>query len=230
LYLKYWFSVTRKFEDFTLEDYWLDNSKWFDIKLLVDLNGASFKKSMNNCSYADAIKLVLPFLGIAAMHILHLGRNLGAKILEMLEEENLAIQTMGNWNASMQCSCYSTKLPMQPIHKLASFTDDKGMYYNPRTIAEVDKSLLWLTPVSCWLFDAQAVVASANELGAGKFTAMNFLSFMMMLKRVFRQDAAAMLVLHLEKIDHPLFWLEVFWSVEFSVSFFFFCCCCYSTA
>ncbi len=28
-----------------------------------------------------------------------------------------------------------------------------------------------------------------------------------------------MLVLHPEKIDHPLFWLEVFRSVEFSVSF-----------
>jgi hypothetical protein len=216
----YRFSVTREFEEFTLED-WLDNSKWFDIKLLVDLNGASFKKSMNNRSYADAIKLVLLFLGIAAMHLLHLGRNLGAKILEMLEEENSAIQTMGNWNPSMQSSCYSTKLPMQPIRKLAGFTDANGMYYNPRTMVEVDESLLRLTPVGCWLFDAQAAVAGANELGAGKFTAMNFLSFMMTLNRVFIQDAAAMLVLHPEKIGHPLFRLEVFRSVEFSVSFLF---------
>jgi hypothetical protein len=47
---------------------------------------------------------------------------------------------------------------------------------------------------------------------------MNFISFMMTLNRVFIQDAAAMLVLHPEKIDHPLFRLEVFRSVEFSVS------------
>jgi hypothetical protein len=221
-YLMYRFSVTREFEDFTLED-WMDNSKWFDIKLLVDLNGGEFKTSMNNRSYADAIKDILVFLGIAATKLLHLGRNLGAKLLEMLEEENSAIQTMGNWNPSMQSSCYSTKLPMQPIRKLAGFTDANGMYYNPRTIVEVEESLLRLTPVGCWLFDAHEAVARANELGAGKFTAMNFLSFMMTLNRVFIQDAAAMLVLFPEKIDHPLFRLEVFRSVEFSVSF---CCCC----
>jgi hypothetical protein len=79
-------------------------------------------------------------------------------------------------------------------------------------MVEVDESLLQLTPVGCWLFDAHAAVANANELGAGKFTAMNFLSFMMMLNRVFIQDAAAMLVLHPEKIDHPSFRLEVFRS------------------
>jgi hypothetical protein len=55
------------------------------------------------------------------------------------------------------------------------------MYYNPSTIVEVDKSLLCLTPVGCLMFNAQAAVANANELGAGKFTAMNFLSFMMTL-------------------------------------------------
>jgi hypothetical protein len=173
----YRFSVTREFEDFSLED-WLDNSKWFDIKLLVDLTGASFKKSMNNRSYADAIKAVLIFLGSVALHLLLLGRNLGAKILEMLEEENSAIQPMGNWNPSMQSSCcYSTKLPMQPICKLVGSTDANGMYYNPRTMVEVDESLLRLTPVGCLLFDAHAAVANANELGAGKFTAMNLLSF-----------------------------------------------------
>ncbi len=66
----------------------MDNSKWFDIKLLVDLTGASFKKPLNNRSYADAIKAVLLFLGIAPLHLLHLGRNLVANILELLEDEN----------------------------------------------------------------------------------------------------------------------------------------------
>jgi hypothetical protein len=127
----------------------------------------------------------------------------------------------------MQLSCYWTKLSMQHISKLAGSTDANNMYYNPRTMVEVDKSLLWLTLLGCWLSDAQVAVASANELGAGKFTAMNFLSFMMMSNRVFIQDAAAILVMNPKKIDHPLFWLEVFWNVEFSVSFLLFFCCCY---
>jgi hypothetical protein len=225
-YLMYRFSVTREFEEFTLED-WMDNSRWFDIKLLVDLQGFDNEKSLKNRSYSEAVKSILEALGIATTKLVHLGRNLGAKILEMLEEECKAIQTMGNWNPSMQSSCYSTKLPMQPIRKLAGFTDAKGMYYNPRTIVEVDESLLRLTPVGCWLFEAHEAVNIANRDGAGKFTAMNFLSFMMTLNRVFIQDAAAMLVLFPERCDHPLFRLEVFQSEEFNVSCFCCCCCCY---
>ena len=149
-YLMYRFSVTREFEDFTLED-WMENSKWFDIKLLIDLQGGDNEKPLKNRSYADAIKSILVFLGIVATKLAHLGRNLGAKILEMLEEENKEIQTMGNWNPSMQSSCYSTKLPMQPIRKLTGFLDVNGMSCNPRTIVAVEESLLWLTLVGCWL-------------------------------------------------------------------------------
>jgi hypothetical protein len=35
LYLTFWFVTTKEFDLFTVED-WLDNNKWFDIKLLVD--------------------------------------------------------------------------------------------------------------------------------------------------------------------------------------------------
>jgi hypothetical protein len=125
----YRFRVTREFVDFTSEDC-MDNSHWFDIKLLVDLQGCDNKKSMKNRSYADAVKSILGSLGLAATKLAHLGRkttNLSAKLLEMLEEESAAIQTMGNWNPSMQSSCYSTKLPMQPIRKLAGFTGANGM-------------------------------------------------------------------------------------------------------
>ena len=94
-YLMYRFAVTREFESFTLED-WLDNSKWFDIKLLIDIQGTQNMNEMKNRSFLDAIKMVLLFLGIAALKLVHLGRNLGAKLLEMLEVESRAIQTMGN--------------------------------------------------------------------------------------------------------------------------------------
>ena len=94
------------------------------------------------------------------------------------------------------------------------------MYYNPRTVVEVEESLLWLTPVGCLLYDAHEAVNIANQDGgANKFTAMNFLSFMVTLNRVSIQDAAAMLVLFSERINHPLFWLEIFRSNEFHVSF-----------
>jgi hypothetical protein len=44
------------------------------------------------------------------MKLVHLGRNLWAKLLEMLEEESIGIQMMGNWNPLMQSSCYSLRL------------------------------------------------------------------------------------------------------------------------
>jgi hypothetical protein len=78
--------MTHEFEDFILLD-WLDNKKWFDVKLLVDPSGGSFMKPMSNDSYAKAIKVILFALGIVALHLVHLGPNLRPKILEMLEEE-----------------------------------------------------------------------------------------------------------------------------------------------
>jgi hypothetical protein len=83
----------------------------------------------------------------------------------MLEEEIRLIESLGNWNPSMQGSCYSTKLPMQPIHKLAGFTDANGMYYNPRTVVEVEERLLRLTPVGCWVYEAHAAAKVANRDG-----------------------------------------------------------------
>jgi hypothetical protein len=48
---------------------------------------------------------------------------------------------------------------------------------------------------------------------------MNYTSFMMTLNRVYTQDAAAMLALFPERINHPLFRLEVLGSEESHVSF-----------
>jgi hypothetical protein len=163
-YLMFRFSDTREFETFTLED-WMEKSKWFDIKFFVDLQGFDHTKSLKNRLYAKAIKMALDYLGIPASKLVHLGRNLGAKMLEMLEEEIRLIESLGNCNPSMQGSCYSTKLLMQPIRKLAGFTDANGMYYNPRTVVEVEESLLWLTPVGCLVYAAHEAVKVANRDG-----------------------------------------------------------------
>ena len=86
----------------TTED-WLDKLSWFDVKLLVDVHrGGGYDKMMKNDSYGKVIKSVLKFLQILAYHLVHLGQNLGAKILEMLDEESEEIQKMGNWSPSIQ--------------------------------------------------------------------------------------------------------------------------------
>jgi hypothetical protein len=78
---------------------------------------------------------------------------------------------------------------------------------------EVEESLLRLTHlvVGCWMCMQQLILQIKFERASSQ--QMNFLSSMMMLSRVFIQDAAAMLVLFLKKIEHPLFWLKVFCSV-----------------
>jgi hypothetical protein len=187
------FNMTHKFEDFVLSD-WLENKKLFDVKLLVDPSGGSFEKPMSNDSYAKAIKLILITLGIVALHLVHLGRNLGPKILEMLEEESGWIRQLGNWNPSMQDSSYSTKLPMRPIQKLAGIVHANGMHYNPRTMVEVPEELARLTPIGRWAIDAFSnVEAAISKQGLPKFTAYNVLKFLVNLNKVFLQDAATIM-------------------------------------
>jgi hypothetical protein len=216
-YLTMRFNMTHEFEDFLLSD-WLDNKKWFNVKLLVDPSGGAYEKPMSNDSYAKAMKLILFALGIVALHLVHLGCNLGPKILEMLEEESDWICQLGNWNPSMQDSCYLTKLPMRPIRKLAGFVHANGMHYNPRTVVEVPEELQRLTPIGGWAIDACTnVEAAISSSGLPKFTAYNVLQFMVELNKVFLQDAATMMIKHPERVCNPLFRLEVFQTSEFEV-------------
>jgi hypothetical protein len=218
-YLMYRFAITGEFEDMTGEN-WLDNSSWFDVKLLVDVHrGECYDKSMKNDSYSKAIKQVLVTLGIYAYHIVHLGRNLGAKLLEMLEEESEEIRKMGNWNPSIQDASYSTKLPMKPIRSLAGCKKAAGVYYNKRTVVEPPMELLEMTPVGRWVYAAKEFIDLANANGAGKTTASNFLNFMVHLNEIFIQDSAAMMIKHPERATHPVFHMDLFRSELFQVSF-----------
>jgi hypothetical protein len=99
-YLQYRMHCTKEFDNFTADD-WLDNKKWFDIKFLVDINGSDFKTEMLNDSYGIHIKKILTKLSLSCSKLLHLGRNMGARILGMLEEESEEIRRMGQWNPSM---------------------------------------------------------------------------------------------------------------------------------
>jgi hypothetical protein len=142
-------------------------------------------------------------------------------VLEMLEEEGNAIRQLGKWNLSMQDSCYSTKLPMRPIRKVAGFMHANGMHYNPtphicggsREACEAH------SPIGRWAILALTNVESAiSDLGLPKFTAYNVLKFMVKLNHTFLQDAAIVMIKHPKRIINPLFRLEVFQTDKFQVS------------
>ncbi|MGL5936676.1 MAG: hypothetical protein ACRCZI_13765, partial [Cetobacterium sp.] len=239
MYVQFRLFCTGEFEDFTLED-WLDNSKWFDVKALADISSTDFSKEMKNDSYEKHIKSVLKRLKLNMSKILHLGRNIGSRILEFLEAEKTEINQMGQWSEGVQDQSYSAKLPMGPIRKLAGFVGKAKVYFNTRTDVEPPEDLLLQTPIGKWVYEAYAGVSECAEAGK-KMTAISFLRFFIELNKIFLQDAAAMVALHPERQDHALFQkMPCFLTEEFKVSLLCLdrslhlacfslvvCCCCY---
>lgn len=218
MYLMLRFSLSGEFRD--KEFNWLDNSKWFNVKLLVDPTSGDFQTPVTNKSYAQAIKEVFKSLGIPQGHLIHIGRVLGTKMLEMMEEESREIQRLGNWDPSMQDACYSTKLPMRPIRKLAGFATGQGIHYNKRTVVEPPEELLRRSPIHEWVSAGLKKVSAANlDRNARRYTAQNFLEFMGLMNRVFFQDMAALVVTNKARtLRHPIFeQLECLSCDEFEV-------------
>jgi hypothetical protein len=229
MYLAFRFANTKEFDLFTADD-WLENKKWFDIKLLVDAtrSDADHCKAMANDTYANAVKTTLRGLSIPSNHWVHLGRTLGPKILELLEEESDDIRRLGNWNPSIQESSYSIKLPLRPMRKLAGYTTANGMYFNARTTVIPSDELRMKTPFAFAISILPQVKESLlNDEGASDSTGQTALAFLKLMDdcaTILLQDAAAMLIRKPERGDHPLFRrLECFegaeWDVSFSVFF-----------
>lgn len=214
-YLMYRFFVTSEFKDFTVED-WMDNEKWFDIKLLIDVNGSDNTVEMKNDSYGDHIKRILKRLNMIANKILHLGRNIGSRIMEFLEAEQDDIDNLGNWANKTFNNHYSCKLPIKPVRTIAGYSGDTAFYFNTRTRVDPSDQLLRMTPMGEWVYDAYDGVIAADSEGK-KQTALHVLSFFKELNKVFLQDAAVMQLLDEDRATHPLFTnLPVFASVEFA--------------
>ena len=222
MYLANRFANTKEFKDFNLED-WKTNSKWFDIKLLVDASrpDGDKKVSMKNNTYAKAIKHVLGSLGIKSSHWLHLGQVIGPKMLEMQEMKPDEIRQLGNWDPYMQEKRYSTKLPMKPMRAIGGFTVAKGMYYNPRTTVNPPLELVLKTPFKFAYDYCDAIWESVVNDDSPGSTAHTFLRLMKNVVVIFIQDTAAIWVLHEERRAHPIFHLDVFQSQEWKVSFLF---------
>ena len=214
-YAQYRFDCTNEFTNFKPED-WIQRDKWYDVKVLVDVQATDYKKEIAKDNYGDRIQSVLSRLKITCKKILHLGRNLGAKILELLEEESEAIKRMGQWNPSIFDTSYSAKLPLGPMRKLAGYTSDGKMYYNPRTSLTPDDEVLRKTPIGRWCYDALNAVSELSAHGENQ-TTLCTLKFFCTLNTIFIQDAVAMMIMHPDRKDHPIFEeFQVFSSQEFA--------------
>ena len=210
------FELTHEFDNFTVED-WLDNAAWFDIKLLVDAGRGDTDRTepMSNDTYSKAMKDLLAKLGIPSNHWVHLGRVVGPRILEMLEVESEDIRKLGNWDPTIQETCYSTHIPLAPMRRMAGFTSANGMHYNPRTTVKPPPELILQTPFG---FAVSMELLQANEEDyQKKYTAIAFLRFLNDLAVILLQDAAAMMVRHPERREHPVYSLDCFHSAEFAV-------------
>jgi hypothetical protein len=216
MYVQYRFYCTGEFADFDLND-WLSNEKWFDVKVLADIKATDFTKEMKNDSYETHIKSVLQRLRLNQNKILHLGRNIGSRILELLESEKSEIKEMGQWADGVQETSYSAKLPMGPIRKLAGFYGKAKVYFNTRTVVDPPEELLLMTPMGGWVYGAYEAVSEAAEPGK-KMTAISLLRFFIQLNKIFLQDCAAMIALHEDRKDHALYRMPCLMSEEFKVS------------
>jgi Centromere DNA-binding protein complex CBF3 subunit, domain 2 len=216
-YVQFRLMCTNEFAEMQVED-WLDNKKWFDVKVLVDVSAADFTKEMKNDSYEKHIKSVLRRLNLNMNKILHLGRNIGSRILELLEAETPEINRMGQWSEGVQGQSYSAKMPMAAMRKLAGFPGKFKCYFNTRTSVDPPEELLLQTPIGKWVYEAYDAVTEAGRPGK-HMTAISFLRFFIELNKIFLQDAAATIALHPERENHGLFQkMPCFLSDTFKVS------------
>jgi hypothetical protein len=219
-YLAFCFSITHEFEYMTDKD-WSNNESWFNIKLLVECfgNGDSLRKGLSQDSYLSAVTTtMLKELEIISKKQKHLGRNIGAKMLELIEEDLENIRRLGNWDPSMQQKCYSTKIPMSPIRKLAGYTTENGMHYNTRAVLVIaSDELKRSTRIGCWCYDVYNLMDEKIMGGGNCWTAWHFVNFMCGLNETLLQDAAAMLILDPERSSHPFFQLACFGTTAFEV-------------
>jgi hypothetical protein len=203
--LQYRFFATDESLDFTVED-WCNSIKWFDIKFLVDVSSGNITNMLKNDSYAQKLMEILSRLGLPVSILIHLGQNIGPKVLDCLEEESQDIERLGNWNHGIMNTTYSSKLPLKPIRAMAGYPS-KSFYYNSPTAVEPPDELLEASPMGRWLYKAlkgveERVLASNSSKHQTVWQVLNFFKD---LNKFFLQDAAAMVALHEERGSHEIF-------------------------
>jgi hypothetical protein len=209
-YLVVRFYMTEEYKTIP-DDYFCENSTWFDTKLLVDCYADDYSKQMSNDSYSKFMKRILTEQNIASNHIVHLGRILGSADLELLENEKDGTLDMGNWSSDVHKRSYSIKMPIKSLRRAAGFVLAEGMHHNIRTTVEPDPEDADLLDLPfpfvkrCMKAVLAAKEAATNGSQSYLNTAVCFLELLEELALVFLQDAAAMLVLHPERGDNAMF-------------------------
>ena len=218
------FDISKEFEHLD-DDYFLENSNWFEIKILTNpyrTGDRSNKEPLSDDAYTKSMKFVLTSLALPTNKTKHFGRIVGHRMMELNEIHREEIRQLGNWNPNVEDESYSSKLPMKAIRGAAGFVEADGIYYNPRTnVLVTSKELLAATPFGCFephYARVLEVSKQAKNKAESKQTALQFLSFMRELNQVFLQDAAAMMIEHPERSDHPVFQLPCFKMEQFAVS------------
>ena len=212
-YLQYRIDCTGEFEDMSLDE-WLDNSKWFDIKFLVDVNGGDNTQEMSSDTYSAHVKRNLQRLNLPTNKLCHLGCNVGSKYLDLMEVDAEEIRRMGQWNCTVYDNSYSSKLPMNAMRNLAGYNTANGLYFNTRTTVMPSHELCEKTPLGRFSFRMLNELMQHDVDGRHQ-TAYETLRFFCDLSTILLQDAAAMMCLHPDRMDHDLFSLNCFHVPEF---------------
>jgi hypothetical protein len=107
------------------------------------------------------------------------------------------------------------------IKAMAGFGEDEGLHFNPRTAYQPPEGLK--QKIFPWIEEEMDKVFATNEIDSNtRITAISTLRFWVNLRTIILQDAAAMIVLHPDRVfDYPFFRLQLFHDVEFKVSSFF---------
>jgi Centromere DNA-binding protein complex CBF3 subunit, domain 2 len=213
MYLALRFHITQEFVDYPPLENWLDGSKWFDIKLLVD----AFNPNCNRCdkirndTYSKAIKTVLNEHCLPSNHFVHLGRKLGGSPeLEMKNADAWQIDQLGNWATGVRANTYSNKMPVQAIMLKAGFkcSRDHLTHCNFRQSITVPDVLLFATPF-WWCYDVidylKTEMSTWHINRDRPTTAMHFLDLMHHLNIVFLQDMATIWIERADRRDHPIY-------------------------
>ena len=125
--------------------------------------------------------------------VLHLGRNIGTKYLDIMEVDAAEVKRMGQWNQSIYEKSYSSKLPMAAIRSLAGFDAANGMHFNTRTQVMPPDDLIEMTFLGN--LSMKMLETMTSEEASEHPTAHGVLCWMKDLALIMIQDLAAMSVL-----------------------------------
>lgn len=186
-------SQMKEFTKMSKEE-WKDNSEWFDIKFLVDVNNSDTTKEMVSDTHGSKVKAIPESLGLPTNKVLHLGRNIGTKCLDCVEVDPDEVKRMGQWNQSVREKAHSAKLPMKAIRSLGGLTQADGMHFNTKTqVMPPDEliKLTWLGSLACNMLDEMTTEECSQNP-----TAFGALNWMKDLAIAFSQDCLALQILY----------------------------------